>query len=64
MGNADLKLVVIITPDGVESVTVQASDIESRNAGYATCQALEPAFASVDKIVGELYAPREGAGVQ
>jgi len=55
MTDINPKLVVIITNCGVESITVQASDPESRQAGYNTCAALEPTFAEINKIVGEMY---------
>ncbi len=55
MDKANPKICVIITRDGVESVTVHASDPESRQAGYNTCAALEPTFAEVNKIVREMY---------
>ncbi len=56
MDKANPKICVIITRDGVESITVHASDPESRQAGYNTCAALEPTFAEVNKIVGEMYS--------
>jgi hypothetical protein len=55
MDKINPKICVIITRDGVESITVHASDAESRRAGYNTCAALEPTFAEVNKIVGEMF---------
>ena len=56
MDSTNPKLVVIITRDGVESVTVHASDIKSRQAGYKTCIALEAVLNDVNKVIYELYS--------
>ena len=56
MENINPKIVLILTPKGVESVTVHALDAESRRVGYNTCAALEPTFAEVNKIVREMYS--------
>ena len=55
MDSINPKLVVIITRDGVESVTVHASDINSRQAGYGICIALDAVFEDVDWAIDELY---------
>ncbi len=55
MDKVNPKLCIIITRDGVESITVHASDPESRQAGYNTCAALEPALVEVNQIVREMY---------
>jgi len=55
MDKINPKLCIIITRDGVESVTVHASDVKSRQAGYKTCVALEAVLEDVNRVIGELY---------
>lgn len=64
MSNVNPKIVVIITMRGVECVTIQAIDDESRNVGYETCKALEPVFANANQVVRGINDPGDGVNIQ
>ena len=54
MNSRDTQLVIIINREGVDSVSVHASDAESRQAGYQACAALEPILNDVAIVVRKI----------
>ena len=54
------KIVVIVTPSGVESVTVHSKEYSSRIFAYSLCEKLEPNFRDINKtIIAEQGADNE-----
>jgi len=47
------KIVVIITPSGVESVTVHSKEYSSRIIAYSLCEKLEPNFQDINQSILE-----------
>jgi hypothetical protein len=47
------KIVVIVTPSGVESVTVHSKEYSSRILAYTLCEKLEPKFQDINRAISE-----------
>lgn len=47
------KIVVIITPTGVDSVTVHSKEYSSRILAYSLCEKLEPKFQDINQAIAE-----------
>jgi len=45
------KIVVIVTPSGVESVTVHSKEFTDRIRAYSLCEKLEPNFQDINKTI-------------
>jgi len=53
MNKQNYKILIIVTPCGITSVTVNAADEESRIKGYNVLKSLEKAFCSINSIVSK-----------
>jgi len=53
MNNNNYKIVIIVTPNGVESVTVHSKEYSSRIIAYSLCEKLEPNFQDINQVISE-----------
>jgi len=51
MRKNNFKIVVIVTPAGVESVTVHSKEFADRIRAYSLCEKLEPNFRDINKTI-------------
>jgi len=47
------KLAIILTPDGIDTVTVLSTGSEARKAGYRLCSILEDEFHKFEQAIKE-----------
>jgi len=51
MNKNNFKIVVIVTPSGVESVTVHSKEFADRIKAYSLCEKLEPNFQAINQTI-------------
>lgn len=58
------KIVIVLTKNGIDSVTVSAHDTLSRLKGYEICQSLEGQLATLGEIAKRGLSSEEREGEQ
>lgn len=57
------KIAIILTPDGIDTVTVLSTGSEARKAGYRLCSLLEDEIRSFEKaIISKGQFPNDANG--